>query len=789
MKALRENWLATLLGVIILSIIAVLSAQAAAHPQQLVPRTPTSDQVAVHVSLPGPGHPAEITVSCHLLAAGQLVIDAAQTGTGGYTRVELYDSVTQNQRHQVLTWNASSSAVADDDVTVYVSTNGGVGFTTYTFTDIQPRAGGPANLQASVGDCSATLTWDPVAGAEGYRIYKRIGTAGRLNQITSVLGDTLDYQMDSHLYQDITLHDGCVFYNPVSKLWHWIGIYNDGRGWEQGSSDRFVNFSSPDLATWTTHEEILNTHLAGDDYKIDDQWIYNVWACQVIERSGYFWMFFTGVDRMYNGTWPSEPFDWQDLAGSGASPQRIFLARAPITADITQPDVWEEVGMMVGSACPNYGDTAVWGSPTLWDPDINWRTHLRDPYVIWDRFENQWIMAVTCGPDDGQDEGVGILYAPTMQGPWTWKGYLAATTSGRTESAYLLERLGGYSLFARISSTELFVATGGLTGDGYAQPYTGSGPTLAEPWPFTIMGADTVRARPYKDCARGSLYMRSSESSQVFPGVTIDYIGEGVSNYESKAQLQRFETIDIVEGETFTDTNLSDGYDYGYAVKAVGGGGMSAITQVSALGTTEIDSLHFYISDDGSAFAIHPDWDMAPWRFRYKSEFSLVNDPATELADNVWSTWEDVQGRIRIGSDFPAWTSTQIGYALLQVEVKSQSSSADYDDMAYASFAFEPPPPQPQNLTGGYQSGPDEMQLDWDDATHPNFLRYVVIETYNPGSGWQAAVEYDAGSVSAWTRSNPPSGDYIYLVCTEATVYGETVRSNPAATPVVTAVP
>lgn len=168
--------------------------------------------------------------------------------------------------------------------------------------------------------------------------------------------------------------------------------------------------TSPDLTNWTRHANVLEN---GSGFDADE-----MWAPEVIEWNGKYYLFYTGVD--FNGT---------------VYVQKIGLA--------TSNDLvtWEKHPGSPIVNCDNF-------SWAYWDESTPWRADCRDAGIFWDSPNNRWIMSISGRPTADPTRMIVGLASSTDLITWTELGTVQLTmdASHITESANMVYRDGQYLL-------------------------------------------------------------------------------------------------------------------------------------------------------------------------------------------------------------------------------------------------------------------------------------------------------------------------------------------------------
>jgi hypothetical protein len=202
--------------------------------------------------------------------------------------------------------------------------------------------------------------------------------------------------------------DFTLVYEEVSQLYHIINIPGENRFWNSNPDfgPRFGHYTSYDLKSWTKQQDIWLTGYDGAKNVHR-----NVWAPNIVEEDGIYYMFYTAVD-------------W-DENSAATNVQRIMRSQS------TDLFNWSN-GVLVLEG-DDYADGV---TPfTQWDDVTNWKNDCRDGHVIRNETDDGWLMFVSVLGDALGTVGVGglvigIAESPSLTQPFLLTDYILKTTQG-----------------------------------------------------------------------------------------------------------------------------------------------------------------------------------------------------------------------------------------------------------------------------------------------------------------------------------------------------------------------
>ncbi len=247
---------------------------------------------------------------------------------------------------------------------------------------------------------------------------------------------TLYYPLNNHRPKDhaIIKKDGVyhVFSIYCSNV---VGCDNERNG--------LMHLTSTDLRNWTEVGYVLPPP-GGSTYDS-----YDIWAPSIVEKDGTYYMFYAAVKKN----------------GLNVVEQRIALATS------TDLISWSKYGSSPVIDCDNFS----WAYYDINDNSGDGAA-CRDPYVMWDETQHQWIMYFSGRtPDDGSSPPwivhpmvTGIATSTDLIN-WNEFGYISTTKDYTVESPHVFTHAGQYYLIMT-DNADGGVAFSYLTSNN---PYTG----------------------------------------------------------------------------------------------------------------------------------------------------------------------------------------------------------------------------------------------------------------------------------------------------------------------------
>ena len=635
------------------------------------------------------------------------------------------------------------------------------------------KAAAPGSFAAAVSYGEIALSWDAVAGATGYNVYRRsLPGESWYPLYTATVGDTvpgMDFGVD---YQD-----HAFFYASADSVYHVISI--NGPDWQTTTDgEAFRHISSRDLVNWTTHTSIDRTDLAGASTEIDGYDVSKVWAPAVVEDGGTWYMFFTGVDR------ESYPADNSRII------QRIFVATADTSADLTDPTVWSDASFVLNGYTGSIATLAGMSAPAAWDTTAQYSANCRDPWVVYDAAGGQWVMTYTGGGSANGAEAVNMATAPSPAGPWTKRGYVTATNGSKAESSSLV--------FSELLDSWLLMWVDGLKtawdlGEDYHGPYqfTASGfPYIANALlePLPISGA--MRVKPYSTDAVETWAATSifwgSDNNHILPRVLAVHADSSVIS--SKLYLADVVDVGSVAATAYSDTTVYGGATYDYSIAAVVSGKegsralVDSVYYYDEIVATDVTIAHAQLAGKVSA-TVTIDANDGPYDWRYRYTITATEDTAS-LSSATFTEWTSSP---RYNDSFQQKET----YELIQVDdtgldvgdwfnfefqAVMPGDPATYSLSEIATFQRLSPP---ANITdvAATQSG-SNVVLTWTASSDPYFDHYR-IEVTDLSTSQRSVVETSWAS-AGYTHVSPGSGMYIYWVIVVRESGQESSDSNGA---------
>jgi hypothetical protein len=555
-------------------------------------------------------------------------------------------------------------------------------------------------------------------------------------------------------YDVANVKDSSFFWDPVNSRFRIIGI-DATTSWTSGGETEFNHFSSADLVTWTVHPKITATHLAVSGYDIT-----HVWAPYVEYIDGKFRMWYTGVDRVSNGTSP------------GSKVERIFYADLDgTTGDITDPTDWENrVFCIDGEVDDPAPATDTWMSDeTGWSLAVAWRAQCRDPAVLYDPVEQRWQMCMTVSglPAAGDDQAVGVAFADDMDGPWSLVGYIESTLGSKAESTMWKrsEAMGGkYVAYVTGATSTIFISDA-----AYADwvPQVSSSFSLPEAIKGPFGSYDT---NPPSSNVR-DVWLQMQITMGIGGGFsfrTWTHHANGWTAVQSPTQLVTYSDEPVVSGLTFTDDEALAGLPTSYGVSTdatlANVFGSTTATRIERVAFTA-SSVSWHDLQTTAEIQTYLDIAYPDAEYRYKFYRGTESDAATALAGLSWSDWAGVRPLEETYISVRDEDVIYEDWLHVDFEVVSLWSDQEVDDTERFSWQYQGFPYSITNVAG-VMNGSD-VDITWDaPIANPYFVTYQVAR--RPLAGGDDVVLIDSGlATEAYTDVAPPSGMYFYIVYQE----------------------
>lgn len=194
--------------------------------------------------------------------------------------------------------------------------------------------------------------------------------------------------------------------------WHVFAIWCDITDGCDAHRRGLMHLTSTDLKNWTEQGYILPPD-GGTDF--DD---YDIWAPSIVEYHGTYYMYYTGVYKN----------------GSNVLVQKVGLATS---TDLTN---WTKYSTSPVFDCTSlsgvYYNTA----------DVSDGAACRDPNVIWDPTERQWVMTVSSRRTGSTPANNMSIAIATSEDLVTWQpyGFIPATDDYTAESSHIIKHGSTY---------------------------------------------------------------------------------------------------------------------------------------------------------------------------------------------------------------------------------------------------------------------------------------------------------------------------------------------------------
>jgi len=539
------------------------------------------------------------------------------------------------------------------------------------------------------------------------------------------------------------------------------------------------------MATWTQHDPVRNVDLGGPSHAIDGYDVTHIWAPHVVFHEGYWHLYFTGVDR-------------ESYEGPSLAVQRIFYARAPENADLTNPSAWQDAAFILD------GDSGVLSpaitgisSPTYWAPGTGWSAACRDPFVTYDDVDHQWVM--TCTIQRVQyDEAVGVATAPEPAGPWDLLGYYSSTSFGsKAESSWLVKsHATDQWALGFISGPYNAISFGakpiGQFSDANGNDHDHIEAALLDPvgvfyprrvahdlmlWPFTS-SQEAVYLTFNHD--NGATTTRVPRSMVIYGDITSPDSYNVDASVALNARLVELGDYATVTGSSFVDSWLSDGGEYSYYVR----GGSVALPSTDADGGATVTVYRNAVISDLVAFYNEPQSKLRANLFLDSSEMltaeyqfrSVIQESETPDWTGVeFGEWvELLRNQSSVTFDNTSHDIEYDEHFHLQVRVRSTSSPGAFDDEATASCLHLTPVPAPTGAAAVLDGA--DVSVTWNAVEYPTLSHYKIKRVH----AVEGTSYVDDIPTNTWLDVTPASGTILYYVIAVATDGRESPESNAA---------
>jgi len=211
--------------------------------------------------------------------------------------------------------------------------------------------------------------------------------------------------------------------------------HDEARGSDMFRMNEWLVYSSKDMRTWTAHGPVMKA--------TDFKWaVRDAWAAQVVQRDGRFWLYTT---VQHDDSAPGKAIGVA-VADNPLGPFKDARGSALVTdATTPSPYGWNDIDPTVfidddGTAW------LAWGNPVLYLARLKRNmTELDGPIekiALPNYTEGPWIskrkglyyMTYASMAHQGVWEQLAYATAPSMQGPWTYRGPL----TGQTRKSYTI---------------------------------------------------------------------------------------------------------------------------------------------------------------------------------------------------------------------------------------------------------------------------------------------------------------------------------------------------------------
>jgi beta-xylosidase len=248
-------------------------------------------------------------------------------------------------------------------------------------------------------------------------------------------------------------------------LYLYVG-HDEARGDQMFNITEWLAYSTKDMQHWTAHGPIMKP--------TDFTWVQkDAWASQVHEKDGKFW-FYTAVEHDPAGSHGKSI--GVAVADNPLGPFRDAKGRALVKNEDTQgPHHWDDIDPTVWTE-PDGTSWLFWGNavlkfaklkPNMIEFDGPIRTiDLPDfeegPWVF-KRGDIYYLAYASMDKAISPDERISYATAPSIEGPWTWRGELMGSAPNSfTIHPGIVEFKGEWYLFYHVGTLRVGDQTGAI---------------------------------------------------------------------------------------------------------------------------------------------------------------------------------------------------------------------------------------------------------------------------------------------------------------------------------------
>ncbi len=250
------------------------------------------------------------------------------------------------------------------------------------------------------------------------------------------------------------------------RLYLYVGN-DEARGQQMFNIIQWLAYSTTDMQTWTFHGPVMRP--------TDFSWAArDAWASQVIEKDGRYWFYTTVEHDPAQGS--SGKAVGVAVADSPLGPFRDARGSALIhNEDTAGPHSWDDIDPTVwtdrdGTTWLIWGNAEAKIAPLAADmislagpirtidlPDFE-----EGPWVF-ERQGTYYLAYASMDKAIHPDERISYATAPSIQGPWTWRGEITgAATNSFTIHPGIVEFRGAWYLFYHVGTLDIGDQPGGL---------------------------------------------------------------------------------------------------------------------------------------------------------------------------------------------------------------------------------------------------------------------------------------------------------------------------------------
>lgn len=249
------------------------------------------------------------------------------------------------------------------------------------------------------------------------------------------------------------------------RLYLYVG-HDEARGDQMFNITEWLAYSTTDMQNWTAHGPIMKP--------TDFSWVQkDAWASQVHEKDGKYW-FYTAVEHDPAGSQGKSI--GVAVADTPLGPFRDAKGRALVRNEDTDgPHWWDDIDPTVWTE-EDGTSWLIWGNqichiarlkPNMIEFDGPIRTidlpDFEEGPWIFKRGDIYYLAYASMDKAISPDERISYATAPSIEGPWTWRGELmGAAPNSFTIHPGIVEFKGKWYLFYHVGTLSVGDQTGAI---------------------------------------------------------------------------------------------------------------------------------------------------------------------------------------------------------------------------------------------------------------------------------------------------------------------------------------